>query len=315
VRGVGLAESQLHIWNKSELKFSITDKREACLLGAPLSAVGVDEALKAKGAQLRDVTPRLRKLASHEAYYLLKSCFAIPRLQYLLRCSPVFASPGRWELDDIIKETLSSILNTQLDEDIWTQASLPVRWGGLGVRNVSSLAMSAFLSSLHATEPLVQAMLPLSFLSSPDPLAQTACTSWIQVGGLNLPQGVEASRQRSWDDVICGATYDHLLMRADQSSRARLLAVASPDAGAWLQVLPCRNLGLCLSDREVRVAIGLRFGAPLVAHIIVYVGLWLTVLVTMAFHVGAAPDVIVATLKPMKSNWYELSERLMSRQI
>jgi len=46
--------------------------------------------------------------------------------------------------------------------------------------------------------------------------------------------------------------------------QARLRAVASPDAGAWLHCLPLGNLGLLLNGRELRMAIGLRLGAPIV---------------------------------------------------
>ena len=38
----------------------------------------------------------------------------------------------------------------------------------------------------------------------------------------------------------------------------------APDSGAWLHALPNRNLGLALGNNELRVAAGLRVGAPLV---------------------------------------------------
>ena len=261
---VGLAQSQLSTWHNSGLNFAITITREVCLLGASLSSEGVEEALRAKEAQLREVIPRLTKPGSHEAFYLLKSCFAIPRLQYLLRCTPAFASSTLEDLAVTVKDALSSILNIQLGDEAWSQASLPIRWGGLGVRNVAPLAVSAFLSSLHASENLARVILPPSIFTMPDPQSQVATAVWLQRGGVSLPQGDDTVKQRAWDEAICSATYDQLLTRADQSSRARLLAVASPNAGAWLHALPCRNLGLCLSDRELRIAIGLRLGAPLV---------------------------------------------------
>ena len=86
------------------------------------------------------------------------------------------------------------------------------------------------------------------------------------MGGVNQPQGEDTRKQRVWDDEVCRATFNRILSRADLDlqSRARLLAVSSPDAGVWLHTLPCRNLGLCLSDRELRMALGLRLGTPLV---------------------------------------------------
>ena len=44
--------------------------------------------------------------------------------------------------------------------------------------------------------------------------------------------------------------------------RARLLAVAAPESGAWLRALPVSALGLRMDDDTVRIAVGLRLGAP-----------------------------------------------------
>ena len=88
-----------------------------------------------KCTQLESVLPRLMKMAAHEAFFLLRSCFAVPRLLYLLRTAPCSSSPGTIRLDDIIKGALTSICNIKLDADSWAQASLPVRWGGIGVRS------------------------------------------------------------------------------------------------------------------------------------------------------------------------------------
>jgi len=42
------------------------------------------------------------------------------------------------------------------------------------------------------------------------------------------------------------------------------VASLAPNSGAWLQVLPSENLGLRLGNSELRIAAGLRLGAPLV---------------------------------------------------
>ena len=224
----------------------------------------MDEALKAKSQELNEISPRLAKLSSHEAFYLLKASFGMPRLLYLMRSAPTFGSSDLPPLSAHIRELLSGTLNVQLEDDAWAQASLPVRWGGLGVRDVASLSASAFLSSRAATASLVERILPLAATSGHCPLQQAALLSWSQSGGTNAPTGAEAGKQRLWDDPVCSATFNSLLSRADRTSRARLLAASSPDSGAWVNTLPIRNLGLCLSDREIRVAAGLRVGAQLV---------------------------------------------------
>ena len=261
---VGLAPEDIEAWRVAGLDFAITDRREACLLGSPLSPEGVDAALMAHATQLKEIGPRLGRLSSHEAFYMLKTCFAIPRLLFLLRSAPAFASSCKRELAEVVKDTFSSIVNIQLEDKSWTQASLPVRWGGTGIRDVESLAPSAYLASYHSTDSLVRSILPPFLSSGVDPLPLEAVSSWLGQGGVTQPKGEDAARQRAWDEEICCAKFNLLLSHSDQHSQARLLAVSSPDAGVWIHTLPCRNLGLCLSDRELRVAVGLRLGAPLV---------------------------------------------------
>ena len=66
------------------------------------------------------------------------------------------------------------------------------------------------------------------------------------------------------DDGISSATSKELLLRAYPINQARLLASLSPGSGSCLQALPCTNLGLRLGNNELRIAVGLRIGAPLV---------------------------------------------------
>ena len=261
---VGLAPEHKSAWLDSGLNFTITDRKEACLLGSPLSPDGVNAALIASSAQIREVEPRLRLLPANEAFYLFKSCFAAPKLQYLLRTSPAFDSPHCVELAETIRETLSNILNIRLSDATWSQASLPVRWGGIGVRDVVTLAPSAFLGSAHATAALVNSILPPLQAVETDRHVDQALSAWQLLCGGTPLQGELAGGQRAWDDLVCRAVFDKLTLHADQVARARLLASVSPNSGSWLHVLPCRNLGLILSNREVRVAVGLRIGAPLV---------------------------------------------------
>ncbi|KAG1651576.1 EF-hand calcium-binding domain-containing protein 4A [Nymphon striatum] len=53
--------------------------------------------------------------------------------------------------------SLEKVLNTHLSEATWTQCSLPVAQGGLGVRSAVDLAL---LSSAHACNILLEALLP-----------------------------------------------------------------------------------------------------------------------------------------------------------
>src|SRR6267154_1566176 len=262
---IDLGPSELVQWQSSGLRFAVTNTRDASFLGAPLGKEGVDAALLANGELLEVIKPRLARMAAHEAFFLLKTSFAVPRLQYMLRCAPAFASTALGEMARVIKDVLVTVLNIELEGDSYTQASLPVRWGVLGVRDVQSLAASSYASSTCATSALVQVVLPPILRDKPSPLVEAAIQVWRgAAGSVEPPQGEEARRQRLWDEPVCRAIFDLILTRADRTSRARLLAASSVDAGVWLHTLPLKSLGLCLSDRELTVATGLRVGAPIV---------------------------------------------------
>ena len=85
---IGLDQSQRQVWLSSGLKFLERSVDESLLLGSSLSRAGVDSALTQSRCQLERVKKRLLKLPAHEAFYLLKNRFAIPKLQFLLRTSP-----------------------------------------------------------------------------------------------------------------------------------------------------------------------------------------------------------------------------------
>ena len=76
-------------------------------------------------------------------------------------------------------------------------------------------------------------------------------------------EGVAQYRQKVWDTMKTSSQVDSLLENAlDPRDRARLLASAAKESGAWLNVLPISSLGLRMDDDTVRVAVGFRFGAP-----------------------------------------------------
>ena len=176
------------------------------------------------------VSERLLKLSAHEAFFLLKNSLAIPRLQYILRSSPCCLSSELLSLDEEVRRILSSVLNLRLDSGTWTQASLPVRWGGIGVRSASALAPSAFLASATASATLIATLLLGCHAPPADECFEAACTHWASLAGVAFPPGQSEGPipQRVLDDGICSALSNELLLQADPVNRARLLASLAP---------------------------------------------------------------------------------------
>ena len=174
-------------------------------------------------------------------------------------------------MSDIAAPSCSVISDTQVmrihfgdDDPAWTQATLPVRYGGLGFRSAVQLAPSAYLASAAASSGLISHILPASLQPLPIPHLDAAVALWSQ-GHDNLPpSGSAACNQKTWDASVVSTSAEGLLEDApDDMARARLLAVSAKESGAWLHAFPISILGLRMDDNTVRIAMGLRLGSTL----------------------------------------------------
>ena len=88
------------------------------------------------------------QLDSHDAILRLKHSLALPKLLYNLRTAPCFLSPALQEYDSTLKSIVSTIANVHFGEDdsTWLQATLPVKLGGLGIRNAVQLGTLCLFS-------------------------------------------------------------------------------------------------------------------------------------------------------------------------
>ena len=175
------------IWSNGDLvdqysifkDFKRVAKEDLNILGASvIEDKAVDSALRAKITDLERSIERLSNFHAHDALCLLKNSLAIPKLQYILRNSPCAGNSRLSTFDKVLRCGLSKILNVNLNDTQWTQATLPVYVGGLGVRIACMLATSAFLASAVATFSLQEAIPPDQVRSIDDLSVSITLSVW-----------------------------------------------------------------------------------------------------------------------------------------
>ncbi|XP_072938410.1 uncharacterized protein [Epargyreus clarus] len=237
------------------------DKSSLHLLGAPVFEDSINSFTQNQVTKFNNVSGRLFNINSHMALFIIRNCLFAPKFIYFLRCSPFFRFINILnEIDSIIHKTLATLFNCQISDRAWTQASLPIRYGGLGVRKISSVSLPAFLSSTHSTQDLVSKILSKSLMNCDVAYMSEAKSAWVMAcPNQNFPKLLNV--QKLWDEPLCKLTYELLLNTSDDiTERARLLAVSERESGYWLQALPSSHIGTLLDNSTLSLCLCLRLG-------------------------------------------------------
>ncbi|XP_043202745.1 uncharacterized protein LOC122370853 [Amphibalanus amphitrite] len=236
---------------------------EARMLGAPMMDAAAEKVMAEKKNDLERMVDRLQHIDAHSAFYLLRNCLWIPKLQYILRAAPVYRRLDLLQpLDETLRAAVCSITNVAFSQDSWTQAVLPTRYGGLGIRRTQDLALPSYVTSLHHCMQLLMSMLPGSLRARLSAEQEVTLTDWrMAAEPAEPPTGDAARSQRAWDSVLADKVRSSLLATATQVEQARLFAAGTVESGAWLHALPSASLGTLLDPPTLRVAVALRVGA------------------------------------------------------
>ena len=212
--------------------FIRVNKTEMTLLRAPVTkGKAQDMAIQHKIDDLSRALERLQHLHAHDALTILKNSLAIPKLLYLLRTSECYDNPLLSQFDDTLRTGLTTILNVDISEDQWLQASLPVGHGGLGIRSARMLAPSAFLASAASTLSLQQAILHNSIRTLTDQSTESAV--FLDRSGQlaetcygNAPHSESMGRTGRYKLPIC-----HLLQSMVHSGQGQIACSIIPTPG------------------------------------------------------------------------------------
>ena len=246
--------------------FTFMSVADATLLGAPLFPGKVlDDTWLARCEDLKRAVDRLSLLSAQDALLLLQVSFSAPRVQQLLRCVPSVDNPDVDLFDRHLWSVLRGITNTSFSDTHWLQATLPIKHGGLGICQVRSLALPAFLASRALRissrrfcwhRPAL--LTPTLIRTSQTGRGTCSPVSFRPFAGqaVSLGQTKYLSSRTTVESAI-----------SDSCQKARFLAAAAPHSGDWLLALPVTSCLLQLTDEAVRVAVSLCLGCSVcVAH-------------------------------------------------
>jgi len=240
------------------------------LLGAPIGTREfTNDFVKKKLRALDDVCKVLREVNNAQVEFaLFRGCLAYNKINHLLRsCPPDLLQEALGKFDDHFQNMVAEILRTScLSEDQWTQASLPVKFAGLGVNQTKVIAASAYVGSCTLTKDLVAALLgedPATFepvgvtelLAAHEAITGSAHTLSSLCGEKSVQQQLSTERHK--------ALFESLKSKASIRSRSLLLACSMPHASDWLLAPPIPGLGLGLQSDVFRTALKFRLSLPL----------------------------------------------------
>ena len=177
-------------------------------------------------------------------------------LTYLLCSVPCFKCKEDLEaFDTAIRIYTEKIRNVTFGKDSWSQASLPIRHGGLGLRSAADLSLPSFLSSSFACQGLVNRLLPSLTLPHGEVISATDAWSILHDSS---PRQKET--QSAWDGLVCRDSLAALLDTPSPWNHCQLLTAQNSHTAAWSKAFLVAS-SRSLSPDELRIAIALQTGA------------------------------------------------------
>ncbi|XP_065318667.1 uncharacterized protein LOC135926666 [Gordionus sp. m RMFG-2023] len=226
--------------------FKITSSVELTHLGSP---VGGHEAIS---TFLHSTLDKLLKL--EDIFTLLPS----HKILYALRSTPIFKYPISLQTyEKGIKELTEKIVNIRFNETDWAQATLPTKFGGLGIRSPHDLAIITFISSSLLTKPITTV-----HNSKEDLSLIVAMDIWkTRINADSHPPTTH--RQKDWDTPVVARCVETLLSSMQSTDRTLFSSLLNGTGHEFLEAIPSTNLQLQLSNNEFTHAIGIRLNCSI----------------------------------------------------
>jgi hypothetical protein len=214
----------------------------------------------------------LRRLQSQ--LWILRNCASVCKIMYWMRITdPEIIMPHLKAFDKMQFGLLRDIVGVDFDDLDSIQAMLPLSNGGLvGMRSAEYHAGAAYLAGCKNSESLVKSLLrgePPHTAPVEAALAQynskVGPKAQLDAAKLSVMESIE---QKSLSIAIDNNTESRLISLVNSEpdvetrnlSLDRLLSIKKESSRAWLLAVPNSNLGLGMTNEELRFALQLRLG-------------------------------------------------------
>ena len=139
-----VSENHISLSSESPMSgFSVLDMDNAQLLGSPiLTGSAMNSILSARVDDLKRAMTRLCLLEAQDALLILRSAYSSPKLLNVLRSSPCCGHPSLAQFDAHLRTGLSSIINCNMSDLAWIQASQPIRCGQARIKRGAQGALA-----------------------------------------------------------------------------------------------------------------------------------------------------------------------------
>ena len=155
------------------------------------------------------------------------------------------------------------ITHSSISDSAWHQATLPMKVGGLGLKEAVPTSSAAFLRSFNFSRNLVSFFLDKNASNTTD-LDDITNSPYVCIPGENhdrnilpkylgsdtIPPNLTNASQRQIQSRIDSHLLSNLKEGFSLRDQTRINTISTPHAGAWLKAIPNSNLGLAMLRHE-----------------------------------------------------------------
>ena len=219
-------------------------------------------------AKTKTLLDRLRLFPESQIQHvLLRYCLDACRVTHLQRSTSISkAKDAPQHLCDALRVAAEDLVGMGMSDITWTQVTLPMRHGGLGIRDPIQTQPAARLSALiglqmfgkdrvgvpedaisHSPTDLLPTIQALRHQLGPhfEPLAE-----WNTQPSHLASASSDHASQRWWAEQVAKEQRSRLCHLGTARDMARLQSRDGPIANGWMSLLPCRAMRTDINDAD-----------------------------------------------------------------